>query len=68
MVEKAWIALKSFIGSDGNLYGVKGGTNFSPDPEDYARTPFVKSDTHGILPVLFCCFEMEKYFNQNKKK
>lgn len=64
VAEKAWTALKSFIGKDGNLYGVKGGTNFSPDPEDYARTPFVKSDTHGILPLLFACIEMEHYFNK----
>ena len=64
VVEKAWTALKSFIGDDGNLYGVKGGTNFSPDPEDYAKTPFVKSDTHGILPLLFACIEMQHYFNQ----
>lgn len=63
-VESAWKALKTFVGSDGNLYGVKGGTNFSPDPEDYARTPFVKSDTHGILPLLFCCFEMEHYLSK----
>lgn len=59
-LEKAWTALLTFIGDDGNLYGVKGGTNFSPDTEDYARTPFVKSDTHGILPLLFACMEMEQ--------
>ena len=59
-LEKAWTALLTFVGSDGNLYGVKGGTNFSPDPEDYARTPFVRSDTHGVLPLLFACMEMEK--------
>lgn len=61
-VEKAWTALKSFIDKDGNLHGVKGGTNFSPDPEEYAKTPFVKSDTHGILPLLFACIEIQHYF------
>ena len=66
-LEKAWAALLSFVGDDGNLYGVKGGTNFSPDPDDYARTPFVRSDTHGILPLLFACMEMEQIFKNNKK-
>ncbi len=64
VLEKGWTALKSFIDEDGNLMGVKGGTNFSPDPEDYAKTPFVKSDTHGILPLLFACIEMGKYYKK----
>lgn len=64
VVERGWKALKSFIDKDGNLYGVKGGTNFSTDPQDYARTPFVKSDTHGILPLIFACIEMDKYINK----
>lgn len=64
VVEKAWLALKSFVDNDGNLNGVKGGTNFSTNPEAYAKTPFVKSDTHGILPLLFACIEMQHYFNQ----
>lgn len=63
VLEKAWAALQTFIDMDGNMYGVKGGTNFSPDPDDYARTPFIKSDTHGILPLLFACMEMEKFTN-----
>jgi len=65
-LEKAWTALLSFVGDDGNMYGVKGGTNFSPDPGDYARTPFVKSDTHGVLPLLFACMEMEALRIRNK--
>lgn len=64
VVEKGWHALKSFIDKDGNLYGVKGGTNFSTDPEDYAKIPFVKSDTHGIFPLLFACIEMNKFLNK----
>jgi rhamnogalacturonyl hydrolase YesR len=59
VLEKAWAALLTFIDTNGNMHGVKGGTNFSPDPEDYAKTPFVKSDTHGVLPFLFACMEME---------
>ena len=61
-LEKGWKALKTFIGEDGNLYGVKGGTNFSTDPEDYEKVPFLKSDTHGVFPLLFLCIEMEKYY------
>jgi unsaturated rhamnogalacturonyl hydrolase len=62
-LEKGWKALKTFIGQDGNLYGVKGGTNFSTDPADYEKVPFLKSDTHGVFPLLFLCIEMEKYLN-----
>ncbi len=62
-IEKGWSAVKSFIGSDGNLYGVKGGTNFSTDPEDYERIPFLKSDTHGIFPLIFLCIEMAHYYD-----
>jgi unsaturated rhamnogalacturonyl hydrolase len=61
-LEKGWSALRTFIGQDGNLYGVKGGTNFSTDPKDYERIPFLKSDTHGVFPLLFLCIEMEKYY------
>lgn len=61
-LEKGWNALKTFIDEDGNLHGVKGGTNFSSDPADYERTPFRVSDTHGILPLLFACIEMENYY------
>lgn len=64
VVEKAWAALKSFIDKEGNLHCVKGGTNFSPDPEDYAKVRFLKSDTHGIFPLLFACIEMDQYFNR----
>jgi rhamnogalacturonyl hydrolase YesR len=60
VLEKAWVTLLTFIDVNGNMHGVKGGTNFSPDPEDYAKTPFVKSDTHGVLPFLFACMEMEE--------
>lgn len=59
VVEQAWSSLKTFVDAEGNLHGVKGGTNFSPDPADYAKTPFIKSDTHGILPLLFACMEMQ---------
>jgi unsaturated rhamnogalacturonyl hydrolase len=62
ILDKGWKALKTFIGQDGNLYGVKGGTNFSTDPEDYERIPFLKSDTHGVFPLLFLCIELEKYY------
>jgi len=64
VVENGWKALTSFIDAKGNLSGVKGGTNFSPDPEDYAKTPIIKNDTHGILPLLFACFEMDQYYRQ----
>lgn len=67
VVEKGWKALTSFIDSDGNLDGVKGGTNFSPDPDDYAKSPILKNDTHGILPLLFACFEMDQYQLLNRK-
>ena len=60
VLEKAWNALLTFVGADGNVYGVKGGTNFSPAFEDYARTSFIKSDPHGLLPLLFTCMEMEQ--------
>ncbi len=66
VVEKAWEALLSFIDTEGNLHGVKGGTNFSTDPEHYARTPFRVSDTHGILPLLFACIEMEHFLSGKK--
>lgn len=61
-LEKGWSALNTFIGQDGNLYGVKGGTNFSTDPKDYERIPFLKSDTHGTFPLLFACIEMDHYY------
>ena len=64
ILQKGWSALKTFIDEEGNLHGVKAGTNFSPDPEDYARTPFKVSDTHGILPLLFASIEMEKYLEE----
>lgn len=61
---KGWGALKTFLDENGDLHGVKGGTHFSTDPEDYERTPLRTSDTHGILPLLFTCFEMEKLLNK----
>ena len=60
IVEKSWNALKTFIDESGNINGVKGGTNFSTDPEDYAKTPLKINDTHGVLPLIFACFEVEK--------
>jgi len=57
---KGWNALITFIDEEGNIHGVKGGTNFSADPEDYAKTPVITGDTHGILPLLFACIEMNK--------
>ena len=63
-VEKGWTALKTFIEPNGDMNGVKGGTNFSPDPEDYARTPIIKSDTHGIFPLIFACIEIHQLLNK----
>lgn len=60
-LEKAWEALLTFIDVNGDMSGVKGGTNFSEDWRDYERVPFIKSDTHGLLPVLFACIEMDLY-------
>jgi len=66
VLRKGWSALKTFISDKGDLHCVKGGTNFSPDPENYARTPFVKNDTHGVLPLLFASMEMHKLQNERK--
>lgn len=60
LVRKSWEALLTFVSDKGELHCVKGGTNFSPDSENYARTPFVKNDTHGLLPLLFACMEMQQ--------
>lgn len=57
---RAWQALKTFLTDDGAFNGVKGGTNFSTDPADYERVPFMRSDTHGLLPFLFAAIEVEK--------
>lgn len=59
-LRKAWSALATFVTVDGDFTGVKGGTNFSTDPEDYERVKFIDSDTHGLLPFLFAAMEMER--------
>lgn len=64
--EKAYKAMCSFVDNNGDFNGVKGGTNFSTDPMDYERTELRKSDTHGLLPLIFACLEMEYYFKDNK--
>lgn len=64
-VESAWKALRSFVDENGDFNGVKGGTNFSDDPMDYERTPLIQSDTHGLLPLIFACMEMERYYKSN---
>lgn len=61
-LEKAWGALKTFVDENGDFNGVKGGTNFSTDPMDYERGGLIKSDTHGLLPLVFACIEMDGYF------
>jgi len=66
VVAKGWTALKTFIEPNGDMNGVKGGTNFSPNPEDYAKTPIIKSDTHGIFPLLFACIEIHQLQIKNK--
>ena len=59
-LERAWSALTTFVTEEGDFTGVKGGTNFSTDPEDYERVKFIASDTHGLLPFLFAAMEMER--------
>lgn len=53
-------ALTTFVSGEDDFNGVKGGTNFSTDPADYERIPFIRSDTHGLLPFLFAALEMER--------
>jgi rhamnogalacturonyl hydrolase YesR len=65
-LDKAWAALLSFVSDDGYLHGVKGGTNFSPYLDDYARTSIIKNDMHGLLSLMFVSIEMEQIFNKNK--
>lgn len=67
-VDKGWLALQSFINSDGIMDGVKGGTNFSSNPEDYEKTPIIKNDTHGVFPFLFTCIEIYNLQENEKKK
>lgn len=64
---KGWVALKTFLDENGDMYGVKGGTHFSTDPDDYERTPLKTSDTHGMLPLLFACYEMENLLSAQPK-
>ena len=59
-LRRAWRALATFVDGQGDFNGVKGGTNFSTDPADYERIPFIRSDTHGLLPFLFAALEMER--------
>lgn len=59
-LQKAWSALTTFVTEDGDFTGVKGGTNFSTNPEDYERVKFIASDTHGLLPFLFAAMEMAR--------
>jgi len=66
ILEKSWTALLTFVSDDGYLHGVKGGTNFSPNLEDYARTSIIKNDMHGLLSLLFVCLEMEQVFKTKK--
>ena len=66
-LEKSWAALLTFVSDDGYLQGVKGGTNFSPYLEDYARTTVIKNDMHGLLALMFASIEMEQIFKTNKK-
>lgn len=62
-LERAWRALATFVDDNNDFNGVKGGTNFSTNPDDYDRIGFVKSDTHGLLPFVFACIEMHRYLN-----
>lgn len=59
-LRRAWQALTTFVSGEDDFNGVKGGTNFSTDPADYERIPFIRSDTHGLLPFLFAALEMER--------
>ena len=61
-LRRAWCALTSFVTPEADFNGVKGGTNFSTDPADYERVPFIRSDTHGLLPFLFAALEMDRFF------
>ncbi|WP_084441907.1 glycoside hydrolase family 88 protein [Termitidicoccus mucosus] len=63
-LERAWRALATFVDDNGDFNGVKGGTNFSTKAADYERISFIKSDTHGLLPFIFACIEMDKYFRR----
>lgn len=67
VLEKAWTGLLGFVDEKGDLQGVKGGTNFSADPADYARTPMLASDTHGVFPFMFACLEMHYLSKQLKQ-
>ncbi len=65
-VEKAWAALTTFVDENGDFNGVKAGTNFSTDPMDYERVKFVKSDTHGLLPFVFACLQMDRFCRERR--
>lgn len=67
VLEKAWTGLLDFVDENGDLHGVKGGTNFSSDPANYARTRMLTSDTHGVFPFLFASLEMHYLRNQHKQ-
>lgn len=64
ILEKSWKTLITFLDENNDFNGVKGGTNFSDDPMDYEKVPFVTNDTHGLLPFVFACMEMDKYYNR----
>ncbi len=63
-LQRAWTALTTFVTEEGDFTGVKGGTNFSTDPEDYERVKFIDSDTHGLLPFLFAAMEMDRLWGK----
>lgn len=64
VLERSWHALITFLDDNNDFNGVKGGTNFSDDPMDYEKVPFVTNDTHGLLPFIFACMEMDKYYKR----
>jgi len=51
---KAWLALVSYINTDGNLREVCEGTNKKDDYDFYMHRARVVGDLHGQAPILWC--------------
>ncbi|MDR2775473.1 MAG: glycoside hydrolase family 88 protein [Tannerella sp.] len=54
LVRKAWMALVTYINSDGDVAEVCVGTNKKDDRQYYYDRPRIAGDYHGQAPVLWC--------------
>jgi unsaturated rhamnogalacturonyl hydrolase len=53
---KAWLALTSYINSDGNVREICEGTNKLNDRQYYLDRKRITGDMHGQAPVLWCAY------------